>query len=397
MAEILAKEWARMRKGLKPAELCHRVSEAYREKHLDPMDFDLREAAEGLIEDGREFVAAMNPRREMMVSESANVNTALFSFVTKSVISQRVMDSFNMEEFVLNRLIPTVKSDVQGEVIPGVQGIGDKAEIVGEAEFYPTVTFAEDWERSPIAFKKGMTIPVTREAVFFNRTGQILKMAAMVGEWLGVHREKEIADTIIDNPRGSATGGMGNRLNWQGTLYATYDTGTNWTNSHANPLINYQDVEQAETLFDNMLDPWTGEPITLGGTQILGPTAMRFKIAELATADSIVNITGSATVENRFPNPLKGLTAATSRILYRRIINGGNAGTAVSASNAAQYWYYGDLRRAFEWIEHWPLVVEQLGAGSWLDWTQDILVAYKTRYYGTAATRQPRVVVRNTN
>ncbi len=369
------------------------ITEAIESGEFDLREYSITEAFKGLVEDGRDVHEALDPRRAW-TSEAA-VNTSLFSYITKAVIGQKVMNSFNLEDFVLSRLIPTETSRIQGEVVPGMTWIGDKGEIVAEGDLYPTVTFSEDWVRMPIAFKHGMIIPITREAVFFDRTGLILKMAGMIGEWLGLQKEKEIADTIIDNPRGSSTGGKGNRFEWRGTQYATYDTGTNWTNSASNQLDNYTDIENAEKLFDRMLDPYTGEPIVIGGTRtMLVQPAKAYKARALSDATEIRDGSDPLTVRR---NPYTGLTIASSRILYRRIVNGGNAGVAVSESNADQYWYWGDFGRAFHWHEHWPLIVEQQGAGSFWDFTQDILVSYKARYFGTAATDQPRYMVRSVN
>jgi hypothetical protein len=396
---IRAREWEKERRSAMRdrrngvEKFRNYICEAIESNEFDLQEFSIAEAFKGLVEDGRDVFEAMDPAYEW-TSEAA-VNTSLFSYITKAVIGQKVMNQFNLEDFVLSRLIPTETSRIQSEVIPGMTWIGDRGEIVAEAELYPTVTFGEDWVRMPIAFKHGMIIPITREAVFFDRTNLILKMAGMIGEWLGVQKEKEIADTIIDNPRGSATSGQGNRYEWRGTQYATYDTGTNWTNSAANQLADYTDIENAEALFDNMTDPQTGEPILLGGNRtMLVMPHNRFLAARLSGASEIRTGSDPVTIGN---NPWKGLDIQTSRFLYRRIINGGNAGAAVIASNAQEYWYWGDFQKAFHWHEHWPLIVEQQGSGSHWDFTRDILTSYKARYFGTAATDQPRYVVRSTN
>jgi hypothetical protein len=293
-------------------------------------EYSIAEAFKGLVPDGRDVFEALDPSRE--VDQRSGGQHQLFSYITKAVIGQKVMNQFSLPDFVLSRLLPTETSRIQGEVIPGMTWIGDRGEIVAEGELYPTVTFGEDWVRMPLAFKHGMIIPITREAVFFDRTNLILKMAGMIGEWLGVQKEKEIADTIIDNPRGSSTSGQGNRYEWRGTQYATYDTGTNWTNSAANQLADYTDIENAEALFDNMTDPQTGEPIMIGGNRtMLVMPHNRFLAARLSGASEIRTGTDPVTIGN---NPWKGLDIQVSRFLYRRIINGGNAGTAVSASNA---------------------------------------------------------------
>lgn len=369
------------------------VAEALESGQLKPEDFSIREAFAGLVDDGLQVMEDM--REDTEYTREAAVNTSLFSTITKSVLAQQVKDSFMLEEFVLGRLIPTETARMQGEVLPGFTPIGDRAEIVAEGDEYPLVNFNEDWERMPIAYKKGMIIPITREAVLFDRTNQILQIAAGIGEWLGVQREKEIADTIIDNPRGSATGGMGNRLEWRGTQYATYDTGTNWTNSHQNVLTDYTDIENSEKLLDDMVEPYTGEPVVMGGRRtLLCMPSKWYTAVSLGAATELRDGTNPVTIR---PNPYQGLDVQRSRFLYRRVINGGNAGVAVSAANAAVYWYWGDFNRAFAWREHMPLTVEQQGPGSGWDFSRDILTSYKARYMGTARTKQPRAIIRSTN
>lgn len=397
-ATIKARAWERERRSALRDKKNGRqkmvgyITDALASKQMQCDDFSLKEAFIGLVDDGRLVHEELG---EPEFTHEAAVNTALFSTITKAVLAQRVMDAFTIEDFVLARLVPTERAALQAEIVPGVTPIGDNSEVVAEADQYPTVNFNEDWQRMPIAYKRGMVIPITREAIFFDRTNLVLRTAATIGEWLGVRREKEIADTIIDNPRGSSTGGMGNRMEWRGTQYPTYDTGTNWDNSLSNELVNYSDIENAEKKFDAMLEPYTSEPVVMGNQRtLLCMPAKRYTAMALSDATELRDGTDPVTIRR---NPYTGLAIVSSRILYRRVVNGGNAGVAVSTSNSEKYWYWGDFSKGFGWREHWPLTVTQQGSGSYWDFTADIVTAYKASYFGTAYTNQPRAVVRSIN
>ena len=62
---------------------------------------------------------------------------------------------------------------------------------------YPNVGLSEDYIETPSTTKHGFIVPVTREAIFFDRTHLILQRAAEVGEVLGLHKEKRLIDLVI--------------------------------------------------------------------------------------------------------------------------------------------------------------------------------------------------------
>jgi hypothetical protein len=60
-------------------------------------------------------------------------------------------------------------------------------------------------------------VPVTKEAIFFDRTHLVLSRAAEVGEVLGLNKEKRLIDLVI---------GAKNNYKWKGTTFNTYQTST---------------------------------------------------------------------------------------------------------------------------------------------------------------------------
>jgi hypothetical protein len=62
---------------------------------------------------------------------------------------------------------------------------------------YPSLGFGEDYIETPQTTKRGFIVPVTKEAIFFDRTNLILQRAAEVGEVLGLNKEKRLIDLLI--------------------------------------------------------------------------------------------------------------------------------------------------------------------------------------------------------
>ena len=80
---------------------------------------------------------------------------------------------------------------------------------------YPHLGFGEDYIETPSTTKRGFIVPVTKEAIFFDRTHLVLSRAAEVGEVLGLNKEKRLIDLVI---------GVTNNYKWKGTTYNTYQT-----------------------------------------------------------------------------------------------------------------------------------------------------------------------------
>ena len=75
------------------------------------------------------------------------------------------------------------------------------------------------------------------------------------------------------------------------------------------------------------------------------------------------------------------------------------AATAVpaqSASAAKKWWFIGDFRKAFAYMENWPITVTQSPAGGDAEFNQDIVVRFKASERGAAAVINPRYVVKST-
>ncbi len=83
-------------------------------------------------------------------------------------------------------------------------------------------------------------------------------------------------------------------------------------------------------------------------------------------------------------NPIDSYQIASSRLLASRMA-------------ADTDWYLGNPRKAFAYMQNWPVTVVQAPSNSEAEFTQDIVVRFKASERGAAAaTLEPRVMTRCT-
>lgn len=391
MPAINARELARQFEA-DPRKSAQNLTEALGSKQLRPDDFSIRDLFEEFVDDGPELLRLMAPRKSgglSLLEAGGNlVSTARFSNITGQLIYSAILDGAMSEQFVFTQAVRTISTQLNGEKIPGVTHLGDEAEIVNEGDIYPTSGVNEDWIETPATVKRGFIVPVTKEAIFFDRTGLVMDRARNVGESLGLNKEKRIIDAVIDENT------TRHRFKWRGTVYGTYQTSTPWINSAtSNALVDWTDINAVEQLFNNMVDLNTGEPITAQANTLIVTPQNR------ATAFHILNATTVALSAGGFaqsgnlyrsdaPTPLGNHEfTGTYRVLSSRLL------AARLATDTD--WFMADLNKAVAYMENWPITVTQAAANSEAEFTQDIVARFKASERGAAVVLNPQAICKS--
>lgn len=390
MTTIRYRELRRRYEADGPEKTVRHLSEALQKGDLKPEDFSIRDLAEGLVPDGNEWVRSMDPRSGGSVNlmeDATGIDLTAFLNVTGQVLYSKILDAYQHEAFVISQLVDTIPTRLDGEKIPGIGRIPDEVTEVAPGMPYPNVGFGEDYIETPSTTKRGLIVPVTKEAIFFDRTHLILARAAEIGEVLGLNKEKRLADLLI---------GAKNNYKWKGDSYNTYYSESDsqpWANElSGNELVDWTDVDNAEQVFADIVDPNTSEPVLLRATDVLVMPAYRHAAHRVFNASELTYTTGTGSFSaTSVSNPLGNYTVQESRIAYRRILASGEA-----ATSAKKWWFIGDFKKAFAYMENWPLTVTQSAPGSDADFNQDIVVRFKASERGAAAVMNPRFVVKNT-
>ena len=374
------------------------LQDAFQDGSVKSSDFSMREIIEAWVPDGRELLDSWNPRHGgggtslSELIEADAVNTEAFSNISGQIVYNEVLAGFQDEEFTFSGLVPSVSTQFNGEKIAGIGAIGDLAEVVNEAHAYPMVGLQEDWVRTAETQKRGMIVPVTREALFYDRTGQLLSQAREVGRALGINKEKRAVDCVIDE---NTTAHRYNRKDLG--LTATYgdNSGTHdWDNLQAsNALLDHTDLNSADQLLNAITDPNTGEPVVITATMLICARnlSMEARMIEnsIKVTSSVIS-PGFATSGNpteivtEASNPFSGtFTTVSSRYVASRMATDTN-------------WFWGDPTVAFRYMENWPLATVQAPTNSELEFTQDIAMRWKASERGQYATIEPRAMVKST-
>lgn len=366
------------------AKTVEHLTEALADGSLRPEDFSLRDLAEALVPHGREWVGTFDPRSAGdPLTEQDGVDASAFRTVAAQVVQSKVLEAYTNEAFVVSKMVSTIPTRLDGEKIPGATRVVDRIDEVGAGMPYPSLGFEEDYIETPSTTKRGFIVPVTRESIFFDRTNLVLSRAAEVGEVLGLNKEKRLLDLLL---------GITNNYKHRGVPYNTYLASGEWVNVvTGNELVDWTDVDAAEQRLAEIVDPATGEPVLLRGTQVLVMPAYRHAAHRVFSAAQVSYGGETAETTTYAANPLRGYQVAESRPAYRRVLASG-----IAADSAKKWWFLGDFRKAFAYMENWPITVTQAPLGSEAEFTSDVVLRFKASERGAAAVINPRCVVKCT-
>lgn len=350
-------------------EACYGSADYYRCKNKDILATELMES------------------RHLRESPGA-VSTANFANITGQIVYSAILEGYRSEDLVFSTLIPTVPSQfLDGEKIAGITEIGDEAQVRPEGFPYALAGVGEDWIFTPPMIDRGMIVPVTWEAVFADRTGRVLENCGKVGKWVGVNKEKRAIDCVVDENVTT------HRYNWRGTIIASYgdNSGTHtWDNLAAsNALVDWTDVDNAEQVFNGMVDPYTGEPIVMDMrhlvvTKQLEKTAMKIVSGnEIRTTNPGYATSGDPT-QYQWMNPYANkMQVVSSRLLAARM--------ATDTS-----WFAGDITAYASYMQAEPLNVVQAPANNKDEFERRIVAQYRANERGAYVVKQPRAIVKST-
>lgn len=362
-----------------------------------PAEFSLRELAEGIF--GDSFDRYFNPHdqfsRQVLleagpgIDPTAFLNINTFSLATSGLIEAQVLERFENPAFIGDQLVTVRPTRLNGEKMIGVTGIGDKADSRKPGEPHARAGFGEQWIETPELDEKALAVEVQQESVFYDLTGQVLDVAGSVGDELGYLREKTIIDLVE---------GVTNPYVYNGTAYNTYQTTAPWINSQSNPMEDHTDIQNSKSLFRKMTDPATGKEILVIPNQILHHSDREDDFFRVFNTTELREITNTNTMT--YTSGAPSTSVNKPKLLSSPIVDNRRSaadGLNLSEANAKTRWLHGDFKKAFLWMEAWPIRVRQASASEYVMMDRGLIAAYFANYRGVGAVREPRYSVANTH
>jgi hypothetical protein len=399
----------------------------------DPDGYGIRDLFENLVvnrSDGEPVGASyvqeyFNPQFPGRYQEAgmAAVDYSAFAGITGQLMVTMVMEPFAREEFKFRKMVTTHPSPLEEEKFIGIATCKDPGKSVTRAvEGQPLnyIGFGEEYVQAPLTVKEQLGIAVTKEAIFYDRTGQMTERANQVGYLLALSEEKETIGVLI--------GGTSDPIYFKekrqfdpapvtldlyqeaGAGSGTYQLAYTYPSRPYpyvndipdNPLQDYTSIRTADQAYSNTVDPNTGEPIVVGKPFVIAPETKRMDLFQTLGAEMQWKLTQSGftdpgAIVTTGQNVLSkiGLTAdqfVTSRQLKAQLV----AQLGLTAAQADLVWFYGDIAEAFRYVVNWPITVTQSISNSEAEFSQDIVMRFKASERGAAAVINPRYVVKCT-
>lgn len=354
---------------------------------LQPEDISLRELWEALIGPVSETLenahGRMFSRGSQLIpmgvqeSEGSAVMTASFTDITGVLLASKLIAGYNLPGYIGDLLLDTMPSRLQVERYAGFTALEQPFEV-REGAPYKESGFIDKYATSE-ALKKGRLLNITEEAIYFDRTGQLLKKAMDLGEKARLERETVMLNCATDRFAGAGRF-IYSPLGVGEALYRLVGTATSPTVNQlaGNALVDWTDIDNVLQVFAAMNDE-NGDPIVVFPKTILVPSALLMVAKRIVGATEIRTGLTTATETTLWANPMTGYQVVSSPLLDR-----------ISQTD----WYLGDFKKQFVWHQVWPLQVMRTTLQEEKH-LRDIVFSLKVRYFGGAASIDDKYVVQS--
>lgn len=321
--------------------------------------------------------------------EADVVSASAFSAITQRVVYAAVLEGYQYPDAPLSRLVRTVQARsrdtrILNFTLPLADG---KSLEYAEGQDKPAVGLMTEYVKSLTPTKRGARIPITRETVLFDETGQVIEAARRVGEAIALEKERVLTQYVtglvpscVIEKRKTDSSEVTSDL---------FLTSGRWTNQQTNAMADWTDFDDCENLVLQNTFPGTQVPPILTNRFVLVAPQLRSTVNRILNATEVR--TGSSNIVAS-ANPLAnmGIQPIVSPLVWSEQVAAG-----VSSETAAATWFYGDLLQAMRYVQVWPLEVTENRDDVGLR-RADILVEYQATESGVPVVVEPRVWIKNT-
>lgn len=289
-----------------------------------------------------------------------SVSSDLAPVITGEVINAKIIQAFNEQDLIGDKLCTTIPSKYKTDKITGWEAV-PMPDAVPEGAEYNESDFAEKYVESTNA-KFGRLISVTEEMVKFDQTRSVLEHARKIGQKAALHRERKIIYGIQDlvDYKSYYPSGV------QTDLYST----TNGNLVTSAPYGESGLLKILEAIHEQSDEE--NDPIFIPNSQAICLVPINLWIQAVQMSESAEVPEGSENAKNVFRGTFIPLTSP------------------YVSNQSETTWYYGNGKEAFVWTEVWPLEVLTQVKDTGDLFTRDIAARYKVRYFGNLACVNPK-------
>jgi len=361
-------------------------------KGIEPKDFNFAQMA-------HELIPGLADLRSADASEVANaVGTSQFPVLSKVILHKQIMKAYELNMEGVGALVTEAEASRTTDERIGGFTESESLEMRLEGMSYEETNFGEKDVTVRMA-DFGRLISITREAIFNDRTGQLLANARKIGDKAGIHRAKMIVQTIEVQPRTAfkEASGASKAFIYKGSAYqssafynatnhTSIDSRTNANLVASNGLANYNNIKAAMDLFTKMKD-------SQGDEIVIKPDTILVHADNLIPAWQILNTASytpvgqgkvEAIIDRHVANPYGPGGLSNFKVLGTRYMT------------ASTTWYLGKFNDQLIWLWVYKPATASLAATAEKAFTNNIIVTYKFSYHGGCGNTDYVNVVKNT-
>lgn len=348
---------------------------------------------------------------DMVPSQFGNISA--YNETVSGLLEAKMLAAYNRPEFIAPQVTTLIPSNKSQEKAIGISTPADAAQERKPGQPHPRAELSERFVKYPVTKNRSNAVDVTREAVMFDLTRQLLEHAEKVAQTLALRKEYLVMDTIL---------GITNDYNYGNTTYYTYvASGGYWTNVVNNDFLDWTALDTNYVMFSKMTDQETGQPISVEARDLLvmpGRQAIANKILtdQQVRQGSSANTTTVTAPIGYGKNPISSNWNAplVSPYAFKRVIDAASAGApsdglierintqnsySWSASQKAAYantiWLAGNFKKAFAYIENMPLTIVRAAPTSYEMADRGLVFSLFADEMGIPGVTDPRYVIRN--
>jgi len=323
---------------------------------------------------------------ENVPSQFANVSG--FNSAALGLLEAKLLEAWNRPGYVSDLIMETVPHDLRSMKFIGISQVGDVAEARDPGNVHKRMQFLERFVTTPDTVNRGIAVDITREAIMFDRTSQLLQHAEAIGDALRLRKEYLCADCFL---------GVTNTYTYDNVNYNTYLTSGNWVNKFtggtANPLNDWTALNVAFKAASRMTDQETGQPVMVNLQDVMVAPGALANAKKIIDSNTVETLTAGGTTRTFGDNPAKGFglrTPFASIYFWNRIMaaNGLNLGE----SAADGLWWIGDFKGAFIYVQNLALTTQRATPDSYTMADRGLVASLFADEMGVPGVREPRKV-----
>ncbi|HEX4000232.1 MAG TPA: hypothetical protein VHX65_16895 [Pirellulales bacterium] len=360
--------------------------------------------------DGKSSAGSRILSEQMMSEEAASfVTVDAFNVVASQLFFNAFTTKYNAADYTVKGMFKKIPSNLtQGETFGGISNVAKVLKPVAMTDELPTITPQQDYTISPAQERRGAIMNIGMDLMRADQTGQIMNYFETFGEAVGLTDELEACGTLADVDYNATNGANYPRthINWKKTPYSTYLSGAitpsnPWSNlltgDVANPLVDWNNINNAFVVIGTTLDPYTGWPIAVSGRyKLIVPTPLLFTAERIKKSVQFRSGTESSnnsiliTAGDGSANVVE-FDIVVSKYLHQILVNNG---LQTNDPTTCQ-WYFGVPEQAFSWQSMIDIQMAQAIPNAGQMFTRSLAASYKCERVKTSYVFNPRYMTKN--